>query len=78
MEPEPSERIICFKINGGWMGQIVSKQVPQQGLSKYGNISHRLGDMDISVHYYSNQVYKYIFKDGYTLKPRFWTSGHCE
>ena len=77
-EPEPCARLICSKRNGRWVGQIVSKQVPQQGHSKYGNIFPYSGDMDRSVHYYSNQVYKYLFKDDYTLKLIFWPSGHCE
>ena len=55
MEPELGERFICFKRNGGCIGQIVSKQVPQQGHSKYENICPYLGDMDRSVHYYINQ-----------------------
>ena len=74
IEPEPGERFSCYKINGGWMGQIFSKQVPQQGHSRYGNICPYLGDMDRSVHYYRNQVYKYLFKDGYNLKLKFCSS----
>ena len=34
--------------------------------------------MDISVHYYRNQVYTYLFKDDYTLKLKVWPSSHCE
>ena len=78
MEPELGERFICFKRNGGWIGQIVSKQVPQQVHSKYGKIFQHVGDMEIPVHYYINQVYKYLFKYDYTIKLKFWPSGDCE
>ena len=78
MEPEIAESFICSKINGGWIGQIVWKQVPQQVNTNYGKICPHLGDMEISVHYYNNQVYKCLFKDVYILKLKFWPSGHCE
>ena len=78
MEPEPGEIFICSERNGGWIGQIVYRQVPQQVHSKYGNIFQHLRDMDRSVHYHSNQVYKYLSKYDYTLKLKFWPSGDCE
>ena len=67
MEQEPGEIFIYSEINGGWIGQIVSKQAPQQVHSKYENIFQHLGGMYRPVHYYIYQVYKYLFKDDYTL-----------
>ena len=78
METEPGEIFICPERNGGYIGQIVSKQVPQQVYSKYGHNFQHLDDMDRYVHYHRNQVYKYLFTDDFTLKLNFWPSSHCE
>ena len=49
----------------------------QQVHSKYGKICPYLGKLDRPVHYYSNHIDRYLFKNDFTIKLRFWLLCHC-